>query len=931
MFSRAGLARLYMRGDLLSQAIQEWDAVLSTTPDRLDARTGQLETYWRAGQLEYVDQLAEQILHDVPGCLKALLLQASIIFPKDSQRAQKLLQRAQTLDPDFVQAQELFADALAKQPDDPFLRQLNKAPALLNSTGLEEQKTAIPVQRIEQQPEIFAPALDTAFGNTNIAAALAQWGGDASWNSDTTLVKPPSDASSSLSQNGSKPSWVIEEIQDSSPLSRTSPTSNGTPPLPTWNASIPELETSQASQSTSSEGHAPEPWELLQNALNQFSTNGTTNSYEENLPLWDNFSGSTELSQAGLDTSSATSSWSMSNQQEHNNLPGIETDVWSASTGDATSPQKKDDPVAPSWLNMLDQTDRSSLGNNLSSFTFESQSGNETPFANPLLGQLEQPQPEPLSAEDLHLASSVFQSTSAENAESQPSLAAINTEKPVEDIDEESFFGPAWLKSLGATTLADEETPATEVATQHTEQQAYTPSQSNENLMQAQSTEYGEKQQNYFAQPPSEPTSVANPYELWLQEGLNQSSSASMKLPEEQNTQPNIAQEHAEQNLVTTLEALEQSLRSKGFIPLEPNSLATVASQTQEGSASSLAPDALQEQEENNTHDFQQANVAQEARTSQAEIGDSSLSSTLAQLGSITNQPDPSPAVPPLSSFEDIGQTEEPSWLQALKNSATPPTVPATPILPNTSIEPAAYADTAVPSPEQSQQYQQLQEIFSHFQSTPTSASQPGVQELDTHDLPHTPSVRVEPIEASAKDVAQVPAPVTKPVAKELQETVKVSALNRNPLLDGGLETTMKRPAVRLQPMQRQTLPSQAPVAGGAHIVSRTQSGARIEKAAHKVAKTTNENLSYHDRLLKGYQHQLVGDYDEAMQEYRIIIRNATELLSEVVSNVRALLKLAPNYAAGYRVLGDAYMRQGEYLQAMEAYNKALSITKKAK
>src|SRR5881394_917133 len=40
IFSRAGLARLYMRGDLLPQAIQEWETVLAMTPDRLDARTG---------------------------------------------------------------------------------------------------------------------------------------------------------------------------------------------------------------------------------------------------------------------------------------------------------------------------------------------------------------------------------------------------------------------------------------------------------------------------------------------------------------------------------------------------------------------------------------------------------------------------------------------------------------------------------------------------------------------------------------------------------------------------------------------------------------------------------------------------------------------------------------------------------------------------
>src|SRR5918911_1082581 len=67
MFSRAGLARLYMRGDLLPQAIQEWEAVLAVSPDRLDARTGLLEAYWRDGLYDRVEQLATQILQDVPG------------------------------------------------------------------------------------------------------------------------------------------------------------------------------------------------------------------------------------------------------------------------------------------------------------------------------------------------------------------------------------------------------------------------------------------------------------------------------------------------------------------------------------------------------------------------------------------------------------------------------------------------------------------------------------------------------------------------------------------------------------------------------------------------------------------------------------------------------------------------------------------------
>jgi len=133
----------------------------------------------------------------------------------------------------------------------------------------------------------------------------------------------------------------------------------------------------------------------------------------------------------------------------------------------------------------------------------------------------------------------------------------------------------------------------------------------------------------------------------------------------------------------------------------------------------------------------------------------------------------------------------------------------------------------------------------------------------------------------------------------------------------------MKRPAIRLQPMQQQ--PAKQPSAQQSQSISK---GRSTDRTAGKAAESA---ANHKERLLKGYQYQLNGDYDEAMQEYRLIIRGAPELLSEVISNVRALLKLAPKYSLGYRILGDAYMRQGEYLQAMEAYNKALTMAKKAK
>ncbi len=130
----------------------------------------------------------------------------------------------------------------------------------------------------------------------------------------------------------------------------------------------------------------------------------------------------------------------------------------------------------------------------------------------------------------------------------------------------------------------------------------------------------------------------------------------------------------------------------------------------------------------------------------------------------------------------------------------------------------------------------------------------------------------------------------------------------------------MKRPAVRLHALQASTEQSDPSYhLGGGCPTDRTTTG----NAAN--------NLSSKEQLVKGYQSQLAGAYNDAMQEYRIIIRNAPELLDEVISNLQALLKLAPRYSAGYRALGDAYMRQGEYSQAIEAYNKAQSIARKAK
>ncbi len=230
-----------------------------------------------------------------------------------------------------------------------------------------------------------------------------------------------------------------------------------------------------------------------------------------------------------------------------------------------------------------------------------------------------------------------------------------------------------------------------------------------------------------------------------------------------------------------------------------------------------------------------------------------------------------------------------------LSNLQAPPATPEQSIVPAQPLIPEQPAASVAPSPPL---------------SAPSGQTRPEPWWADTLHQLATGSAAEQPI-SSGPAPTQVPEPVlVNPATDVPQGAPLFPGYRADALLENELETTMRRPAIRLQPVHPDA-PS-------------TLNRGRGDKAQEG-------NLSNKERLLRGYQFQLAGAYDDAMQEYRIIIRNAPELLDEIISNVRALLKLAPKYSAGFRVLGDAYMRHGEYLQAMEAYNKALTIAKKAK
>ena len=733
VFSRAGLARLYMRGDLLPQAIQEWETILAATPDRLDAQTGLLETYWREGWYDRVEQLGHQVLDEVPGCLKALLLLAHVTYPKNTQQAQQYLQLAETLDPDMVMAQELFGDLIANQPADPFWTLLKKAPVVI------DQQVPIPVLAA-------SPANGNGHSTGNHSAVTATPYADSlvRWDSLDSILEPQQeyqpgqDASSLLTwaeTDNSAPSWAdaFEEpaitAQPDNDLAESLRYLTPQPDITLENTS-PASGTEAAETSPA----APELYEI--------PTNPPTE-------------------QPG-----AEQSWYPVEMFE-------ELDAWNNSPdAAAASPLAPDNqdaelPAPPAWLEML------------------TGSGWKQPDDVPAeVLPVEQPaEPSPMPIEPIEPP---FYETplSVESPYEEPDYSFQDQDNADEDEDEHSF-GPQWLRSLGASLINDEtphaaEEPGTPAAPPVDMPPTVLPEPASESVSwqtsptwQAAPDEQAELASDALPANTRE-TGSKTPFEDWI-------SQAAEKL-----AQP-------DQNVLTTLEALESDLRSRGFVPLEPGTLSAFAQEEEPEPASFSAPAAP-----------------------------------------------PSPTAP-VTRETLPGEVAEPLWAATVNSAAQTPAQPALPSpLP-------AFTASVPPAPE-------------------PSVSMPW---MGSPDL----------------------------------------------LLDAELETTMKRPAIRLQPMS-------------AHA-SAALRGHAGERPAPRPA--TEGNLSNKERLLKGYQYQLAGSYDEAMQEYRVSIRNAPEFLGEVISNIRALLKIAPKYGPGYRVLGDAYMRQGEYLQAMEAYNKALSMTRRGK
>ncbi|OQY22540.1 MAG: hypothetical protein DRJ03_24780, partial [Chloroflexi bacterium] len=105
------LARLYLKGDLFSRAINDLRTLLAEHPERVDLRVTLAEALWRNDQRLEASGICQQVLDELPYCLKTNLILGNIWVSSGREEGQGYLRRAEALDPENEMARELFGDA----------------------------------------------------------------------------------------------------------------------------------------------------------------------------------------------------------------------------------------------------------------------------------------------------------------------------------------------------------------------------------------------------------------------------------------------------------------------------------------------------------------------------------------------------------------------------------------------------------------------------------------------------------------------------------------------------------------------------------------------------------------------------------------------------------------------------------------------------
>jgi len=130
--NRAGLARLYMRGNRPGRAVEELRALLAENPQRLDLRLALAEAYWRDDQIVQAADTCQVLLDDARYCLKANLLLGALWIDSGQEEGQTYLNRAQEIDLENTLANEMFGAASPLAPREASIEHLTYKPDTLD-------------------------------------------------------------------------------------------------------------------------------------------------------------------------------------------------------------------------------------------------------------------------------------------------------------------------------------------------------------------------------------------------------------------------------------------------------------------------------------------------------------------------------------------------------------------------------------------------------------------------------------------------------------------------------------------------------------------------------------------------------------------------------------------------------------------------------
>ena len=109
--TRQGLGRIYMRGELYTQAADEFEALLRENPDQVDVEVSLAEALWQDGQHIRSIEVCQSVLNKLPYCLKAHLILAETWQRSDREdQARAHLRIVKEIDPDGEVSHSLLGD-----------------------------------------------------------------------------------------------------------------------------------------------------------------------------------------------------------------------------------------------------------------------------------------------------------------------------------------------------------------------------------------------------------------------------------------------------------------------------------------------------------------------------------------------------------------------------------------------------------------------------------------------------------------------------------------------------------------------------------------------------------------------------------------------------------------------------------------------------